>query len=238
MHIHSVLSPCADWEMTPRGIACAASDSGMDLISVTDHNHCGNQLAVSKAAAEKGICYIFGIEVQTQEEVHVLVYFQFFEQINSFCEVMLSRLPEIPNNPDVFGEQPVIDENEEVLSIFPWLLINSVQFSMEDVYQIAEDTGGFVVPAHVDSAHFSIYSQLGLIPDTVTGPVEVIDRNRAESIFRRSGKTSRGFLFNSDAHYLKDIGSRYTDFQMENVDYLSWKNAILQGEFTPGRKIL
>ena len=43
LHIHSVLSPCADLEMGPVNIVNRAKALGLDIIAVTDHNstlHC------------------------------------------------------------------------------------------------------------------------------------------------------------------------------------------------------
>ena len=38
MHIHSVLSPCGDIEMSPSAIVAQAKAKGLDIIGLTDHN--------------------------------------------------------------------------------------------------------------------------------------------------------------------------------------------------------
>ena len=38
MHIHSVLSPCGDIDMSPSAIVATAKERGMDIIGLTDHN--------------------------------------------------------------------------------------------------------------------------------------------------------------------------------------------------------
>ena len=38
LHIHTVLSPCGDLEMSPKIIVEAAGKQGLDIIGITDHN--------------------------------------------------------------------------------------------------------------------------------------------------------------------------------------------------------
>jgi len=38
LHIHSVLSPCGDLDMSPVNIVEEASRKGLDIIGITDHN--------------------------------------------------------------------------------------------------------------------------------------------------------------------------------------------------------
>ncbi len=42
LHIHSVLSPCADRDMLPHCIILEAWEKNINLIAVTDHNACDN----------------------------------------------------------------------------------------------------------------------------------------------------------------------------------------------------
>ena len=71
LHIHSCLSPCGDEEMTPANIAGMAAVKELGVIAVTDHNSCKNCPAVMKAAKEYGVLAIPGMELTTEEEVHV-----------------------------------------------------------------------------------------------------------------------------------------------------------------------
>ncbi|MDX9771348.1 MAG: PHP domain-containing protein, partial [Tenuifilaceae bacterium] len=38
LHIHTVLSPCGDLDMSPRNIVELAKARNLDIIAVTDHN--------------------------------------------------------------------------------------------------------------------------------------------------------------------------------------------------------
>lgn len=37
-HVHTLLSPCAEIEMTPHHIVMQAAEYGIQLLAVTDHN--------------------------------------------------------------------------------------------------------------------------------------------------------------------------------------------------------
>ena len=50
LHVHTVLSPCAETEMIPPLIVQQAVDQGINLIAITDHNATANIAAVQKAA--------------------------------------------------------------------------------------------------------------------------------------------------------------------------------------------
>ena len=65
LHIHSVLSPCGEPEMTPNNIVNMAIIKELDFIAVTDHNSAknlpavmavpqGDQQATAKAEADYG----------------------------------------------------------------------------------------------------------------------------------------------------------------------------------------
>ena len=55
LHVHTVLSPCAEIEMIPPLIVQQAVDQGINLIAITDHNATANIAAVQKAAHGSGL---------------------------------------------------------------------------------------------------------------------------------------------------------------------------------------
>ena len=75
LHIHSLLSPCAEVEMTPRNIVWHARERGINIIAITDHNACDNVAAALVAAENTGITVLPGMEVETKEEIHFIVLF-------------------------------------------------------------------------------------------------------------------------------------------------------------------
>ena len=71
LHIHSCLSPCANLEMSPAEIVKRAQAAGMDGIALTDHQSARNTPAIAECARRAGLPCLFGLEVQTAEEVQI-----------------------------------------------------------------------------------------------------------------------------------------------------------------------
>ena len=80
LHIHSCLSPCADNDMTPNNIVNMALIKGLELIAITDHNTTLNA-KVGAIVAQDKIRYLYGVEIESCEAVHLLAY---FKDINDF----------------------------------------------------------------------------------------------------------------------------------------------------------
>ena len=85
LHVHTVLSPCAAVEMTPRNIVRHAQAAGIDIVAITDHNAGDNVAAALRAAAGTTVAVLPGMELQTREEVH---FFGSFRQDAGICEMV------------------------------------------------------------------------------------------------------------------------------------------------------
>lgn len=164
LHVHTVLSPCAAVEMIPPLIVQHALDNGINLIAITDHNQTANIQAVQKAAYETPLTVLPGVEIQTQEEVHCLAIFETSAQLKTIQAYIDERLPNIPNRPDFFGEQFIVDETGEFIRREERLLSNSVYVSIEDTARFVHSLGGLFIPAHVNRKAFGLIPTLGFIP--------------------------------------------------------------------------
>jgi len=136
LHIHSCLSPCGDLDMTPNNIVGMAKISGLDVIAVTDHNSCKNCPAVMKVAEGYEILAIPGMELTTMEEVHVVCLFETLEDALSFGNYVDEKLIPIENREDIFGQQLICNEEDEVIGKESRLLINATTISFDDVYEL------------------------------------------------------------------------------------------------------
>lgn len=163
-HIHSALSPCASNDMTPNNIVNMALLKGLDAISITDHNSCANLPSVMHAASLNGITLLPGIEVQTREEVHVLCYFKSLDNALELGNFIYSRLPDIKADEDIFGEQLVLDFNDNITGKLDKLLLSSTDISLNDLFGITNELEGICIPAHINRKSYSILSNLGFIP--------------------------------------------------------------------------
>ena len=121
LHVHTVLSPCAEIEMIPPFIVQEALDRGINLIAITDHNASANVRAVQQAAANTDLVVLAGMEIQTREEVHMLCLFDTAEQVEAWQSAVDLYLPDLPNRPDYFGDQYVVDASGDFVRHEPRL---------------------------------------------------------------------------------------------------------------------
>ena len=202
LHIHSALSPCGDEDMTPNNIVNMALLKGLDIIAVTDHNSCGNVRAVQKVAGDR-LLVIPGMEIETEEEVHILAYFPTIEQAEKMQEEIEKSIPPIKNRADIFGRQLYLDEEDEIVEEEERLLVTASGLSIEQVFERVRYHGGVPVPAHIDRTSYSIISNLGFIPENIDiSALEITEKMRAELENKYSDFV---ILTSSDAHYLGDI---------------------------------
>jgi PHP family Zn ribbon phosphoesterase len=176
LHVHTVLSPCAEVEMIPPLIISEALERGIQLIAITDHNASANVQAVQKAAIQTGLTVLPGMEVQTQEEVHVLCLFDSLEQLAAWQALVDPHLPPLENDPEFFGEQFVVDDTGDFIRREERLLITSIDLSIEEVFFEVARLGGLAIPAHVDRKAFGLIANLGFVPPEL--PVEALEISR------------------------------------------------------------
>ena len=184
LHVHTVLSPCAEVEMIPPLIVEYALEKGIELIAITDHNASANISAVQKAAEGTSLTVLPGMEIQTREEVHSLCLFDNLQQIEILQEIVTNTLPPILNQPDHFGEQFVVDETGEFIRREEQLLLVSSSLSLSETWKIVTDLGGLFIPAHVDRKAFGLIESLGLVPtDIAIEGLEISKHLKPEDAF-------------------------------------------------------
>ncbi len=207
LHLHSCLSPCGSDDMTPANIAGMCSIIGLDAIALTDHNSCRNCPALVSTARDYGITVIPGMELCTAEEVHVLCFFPSLDQALAFDAFVYEQLPDIPNDPMLFGNQIIYNTKDEIAGTLDKLLISAVPVGFSELPEIVKSYGGITVPAHIDKPSNSLISNLGFIPpDSTFTRVELHDPSLKNAFCEQYPYLkSCDFLCSSDAHYLNDI---------------------------------
>lgn len=236
LHIHSVLSPCGDLEMSPVNIVDMAAKKGLDIIAVTDHNHTGHAKLTRDLGARKGIWVVYGVELNTREEVHCLTFFDTNQQLDLFQDMLEKNMPEIPNDTALFGHQVIVDEAEEILDEVTYSLYPGVDWEIGEASRIVHELGGLFVPAHVDRAMNGLYAQLGIWPEGLEVDGVEISRyiSRKQALRDHPELKSRTLLRNSDAHYLDDIGRCFSNMVMKGRTFEELRLA-LRGE--QGRRV-
>ena len=222
-HIHSCLSPCADNDMTPNNIAGMAVLAGLNIVALTDHNSCRNCPAFFAAAKKQGVIPIAGMELTTAEDIHVVCLFEYLEDALSFNDEVDGYRIRIPNRTDIFGDQLLVDENDETVGTEADLLSNATQLMIDDVPPLVQKHHGICFPAHVDREANGIIATLGTFPDTPQFAVaEIHDAQKTEDYLNRYPRL-RGvrMVVGSDAHYLWDIRDKEHYFELEDEPYSS-----------------
>ncbi len=207
LHIHSCLSPCGDNEMTPNNIVGMASVMGLDIIAITDHNTCKNAPAVLKAAEEAGILAIPGMELCTAEEAHVVCLFETLEGAMDFDRYIYNSMPHIKNKAEIFGEQRILDGNDQLTGTLEDLLLVASFVGADEVKALCEQYGGTAFPAHVDRDSYSVIASLGIIPPEGGYTVAEITREcDLEALTAQYPELkSMGIVRDSDSHYLDTL---------------------------------
>lgn len=205
LHVHTVLSPCAEVEMIPPLIVQAALERGIQLIAITDHNATANIKAVMEAAAGTSLTVLPGMELQTSEEVHLLCLFENLQQAQAWQKEVDQALPPLSNNPEFFGEQFIVDHEGTFIAREERLLITSANIGLQEAAAAVQALGGFAIPAHVDRKAFSLLANLGFVPPGFN--VLEISRNLHPSQAALHHPQLRDFslIQNGDVHRLDEF---------------------------------
>lgn len=223
LHVHTVLSPCAEVEMIPPLIVQAALEAGIQIIAITDHNASANVWAVHKAAAGSGLMVLPGMEVQTVEEVHVLCLFETLDQISAWQKQVDEALPEVKNNIEYFGEQFVVDETGDFIRREEQLLITSTRLSLEGVIAAVHRLDGLAIPAHIDRRAFGLIANLGFVPPGLPADaLEISRRTDPRSAQQLApGVSAYPLIQGGDAHRLEELlGNTYFTMEAPTVKEL------------------
>jgi len=222
LHIHSCLSPCGDDDSTPNNIAGMGELNGLNIMALTDHNTAKNCPAFFEAAKKHGIIPVAGMELTTAEEIHFVCLFEELDDALRFDEIVFSRLIKIKNNTEIFGEQLILDKNDEPIGTCDFLLSNATDMSLEEAYKIVNSLGGIIYPAHIDRSSYGILSVLGFLPtDPKYSVLEVAQKNKLPEIIEKTGFNNEKIIFSSDAHNLWDINEKENFFELEDEPYSS-----------------
>lgn len=223
-HIHSALSPCGDNDMTPNNLINMSIIKGLDAVALTDHNACENVRAAAAVAGDK-IIFIPGMEVETSEEVHIVTLFPTADAAEKMQRILTDSSPFIPNRPEIFGNQYIMDENDEICGEIDRMLVTASGLDIYTVVAAAKDLGGIAYPAHIDRESYSVLSNLGFIPpDLDISAVEITEKSRTALEGEYSNRYN--IITSSDAHYLWDISERNHYIEVSDASVRGILNAI------------
>jgi PHP family Zn ribbon phosphoesterase len=237
LHVHTVLSPCAEVEMIPPLIVETAVELGIDLIAITDHNSTANIRAVQKAARKTSLTVLPGMELQTKEDIHSLCLFDTIDQAEDFQKLVNPTLPSIKNNDDLFGAQFIVDETGNYIRNEDRLLITSSSLSLNVAFSLVSNMGGLFIPAHINRKTFGLIDSLGFLPPEIAFEAVEISRHITPQQARVDIPSIKDLpvIQNGDVHRLDEfLGSLYLEIEKPNISEI---RMALQGHLGRSFKI-
>ncbi|MBP2649596.1 MAG: hypothetical protein H6Q74_421 [Firmicutes bacterium] len=235
LHVHSLLSPCAAVEMTPRNIIWHATRNGIDIVAIADHNSGANIRAAQEAARNMAVTVLPAMEVETKEEVHLLTLFNNLNELLAWEAIVKAHLPEKVNNADKFGGQFVVDAEDNLVAIEERLLLTSSSLGVKDVANKVAELGGLCIASHVDRPSYSIVSQLGFIPPDVNlAALELSSLLKRDAMLNKFPDLKKWpLIMSSDAHAIdRFINGPKTVFWLEYPNLAEIKKALAEGRIS------
>ena len=225
LHIHSCLSPCANLEMSPSEIVQRAVAAGMDGIALTDHQSARNTPAIAECARRAGLKCLFGMEVQTAEEVHTVALFDTVEQALALTDWVYAAMPKRVNDPETFGDQPVVTWDDDIVEMEWRILAMGCRRTIPETAAKVHELGGLYIAAHIDRPNFSVLGALGEIPapsatnderQPTAGYFDAVELSRtADEALWLPKAASYAVTRSSDAHNLDDVARVWTEAEGE-----------------------
>lgn len=192
------------------------------MMALTDHNSGRNLPAFRTCCINEGIVPVFGMEITSAEEAHIVGLFGDLDTALDMSGYVESRLPPIRGDTSLFGDQVYVDENDYILGEADKALFAATDLSIEDIVDAVHHRDGIVFPAHIDRPMFSIVMQLGFLPDLPYDAVECVNpRCDIDTL-------NLPVITNSDAHYPENIGKRPTRYRMAEISWEGLKAALLE----------
>jgi DNA polymerase III alpha subunit (gram-positive type) len=196
LHIHSVLSPCADVLMTPQNIFNMAMLKELDIISITDHNSLKQIPLCMEIAKSYDMLFIPGVEVTVKEGIDILLYFKHFKDAMDFDCYLEKFLEKKKVDLTIYNEQCICDINDECIDTYPYLLAQTTKLSIKELITYL---------AHID--HVMIYAHVDRYIEKVKPLIEKYELNGI-SYYKKKIFTKKNLLHHSDAHQITDILER------------------------------
>lgn len=228
LHVHTCLSPCADLTMSPKRIVDHCLAKKLDIIAICDHNSAENTAAAINLASKTELTVIPGMEISSVEEAHVIALMPTYHAAQLMQDLVYDNLAPGENDEDIFGEQLVVNERDEIEGHNKRLLISATRLPISRIVDEIHHLGGLAIASHVDREIYSIIGQLGFIPkDLALDALEISPLTTvAEARERFPDIDAYPLVSSSDAHYLDDIGKATSRFNVENPNLEELRKAL------------
>jgi hypothetical protein len=200
-----------------------AALKGLQILALTDHNSAKNCPAFFEACKRQGIIPIAGMELSTADDIHIVCLFEELVDAMRFDAEIEKHLMPIKNRPEIFGDQQILDGEDEPIGEFETLLISATDLPIADAIALARSFGAHVHPAHIDRESNGIVAILGDIPPEYEfSSFELRERASLERLTPIVEELcENNLLVCSDAHHLWDISEAENSFDIDDEPYSS-----------------
>jgi len=209
--------------MTPNNIAGMSAIKGLNIIALTDHNSCKNCPAFFEACRSQGLIPIAGMELSTAEDIHLVCLFPELDDAMSFDKEIEEHLANIENRPDIFGNQLILDGDDEKIGEEKRLLISATDLWLSDALELVRRHNGYVHPAHINRESNGIVAILGDIPEEYG--FRCYEFNGKDDVPEYKDRfrfiSDEKILICSDAHHLWDINEAENCLLIDDEPYSS-----------------
>lgn len=195
--------------MSPSEIVTRAVAAGIDGIALTDHQSARNCPAIAECVRRAGLKCLYGMEVQTAEEVHTVALFDTVEQALALTNWVYEAMPKRVNDPETFGDQPVVTWDDDIVEMEWRILAMGCRRTIPETAAKVHELDGLYIAAHIDRPNFSVLGSLGAIPDNSFDAVE-LSRTADESLWFPKA-AGYAVIRSSDAHNLDDVARVWTE---------------------------
>lgn len=220
LHVHSVLSPCADELMTPNNILNMAMLNGLDFISVTDHNSVKQYDALLEIAESYDFILIPGIEVQV-EGGHILCYFRDIDSANEFDNYVEKKLIKTEFDPVKYREEVITNVYDESVCCLSYLLLSDLDVTFDQFLDYVNSLDCVVVLAHLDKLTSSTLNYINEGNLAKFDGIEITKHTDVKAFITDNLSLKDKFIFsNSDCHSIIDLNERvnYIDLEEKSID--------------------
>jgi hypothetical protein len=132
--------------------------------------------------------------------------FETLDDAMAFNEEIETRRIRVKNREEIFGEQLILDDMDNVIGHEEDLLINATTVALDEAPQLVAKYDGICYPAHIDRPANGAIEILGDFPHYVGFHIaELHDKSNRDSYVSTYGLEGMRLLFSSDAHYLDQL---------------------------------
>lgn len=227
LHIHSVVSACADILQTPNNILNMSMLKGLNLLSICDHNCAKQYKTIDEIKDSYDFYVIYGMEVTVKEGFHVLTYFEKYEEIMSLDSIIDGLLDKTVLTQSVnkeLNDQAVCDIYDLEEYIIPYYLNQKLPISFSDLIPIVRRLNGLIIPAHIDRKKTGILEYIKDFSSYDIDGIEIYDVNSYDNLVIEYPYLKKyKYLHNSDAHDIEMISEQENSIELNDLNFTSFK---------------